>query len=100
MLALDAYMTVLGSCTSPFGVLWVGSVFLFVVLVSRSGAAIAPAGAPPMPEVAAELGAIQARLKRTRASARCCWSPSWRCGPRAPCRLEARPDGPDPESRG
>ena len=51
MIATDWYMVVLRLVHITAGVLWVGSVFLFVIFVQPSAAAIAPAGAPFMAEL-------------------------------------------------
>ncbi len=51
MLASSSYMIVFRIVHILAGVLWVGSVFLFVVYVQPSVAAIAPAGAPFMAEL-------------------------------------------------
>jgi uncharacterized membrane protein len=51
MLAASAYMVVPRIVHILSGVIWVGSVFLFVVYVQPSVAAIAPAGAPFMAEL-------------------------------------------------
>ena len=51
MLAADWFMVVFRIVHILSGVLWVGSVFLFVVYVQPSVAAIAPAGAPFMAEL-------------------------------------------------
>lgn len=51
MIATDGFMVVLRLIHILAGVLWVGSVFLFVVFVQPSAAAIAPAGAPFMAEL-------------------------------------------------
>lgn len=51
MIASDVYMLVFRIVHIGVGVLWVGSVFLFVVFVQPSAAAIAPAGAPFMGEL-------------------------------------------------
>jgi hypothetical protein len=51
MLAIGWYMVVFRILHILAGVLWVGSVFLFVVYVQPSVAAIAPAGAPFMAEL-------------------------------------------------
>jgi hypothetical protein len=51
VIAADASMVVFRIVHIGAGVLWVGSVFLFVVFVQPSVAAIAPAGAPFMGEL-------------------------------------------------
>lgn len=51
MLAASAYMVVFRIVHILAGVIWVGSVFLFVIYVQPSAAAIAPAGAPFMAEL-------------------------------------------------
>ena len=51
MIAIDGLMVVLRLVHILAGVLWVGSVFLFVVYVQPSAAAIGPAGAPFMAEL-------------------------------------------------
>ncbi len=51
MLADSAYMLAFRIVHIVAGVLWVGSVFVFVVFVSPSAEAIAPAGAPMMAEL-------------------------------------------------
>ncbi|MGZ4150003.1 MAG: hypothetical protein ACXVQJ_08185 [Actinomycetota bacterium] len=51
MLAASWYMVVFRIVHILAGVAWVGSVFLFVVFVQPSSAAIAPAGAPFMGEL-------------------------------------------------
>jgi uncharacterized membrane protein len=50
-LASNSYMLVFRIVHILAGVLWVGSVFLFVIFVSPSAASIAPAGAPFMAEL-------------------------------------------------
>jgi uncharacterized membrane protein len=51
VIAIDGLMVVLRLVHILAGVLWVGSVFLFVVYVQPSAAAIGPAGAPFMAEL-------------------------------------------------
>ena len=51
MLAASTYMVIFRILHIVAGVIWVGSVFLFVVYVQPSAAAIAPAGAPFMAEL-------------------------------------------------
>ncbi|HTG46180.1 MAG TPA: hypothetical protein VK646_00815 [Actinomycetota bacterium] len=51
MLASDTFMVVFRVIHILAGVIWVGSVFLLVVFVQPSAAAIAPAGAPFMTEL-------------------------------------------------
>ena len=51
MLAASTYMVIFRIVHIVAGVIWVGSVFLFVVYVQPSAAAIAPAGAPFMAEM-------------------------------------------------
>jgi hypothetical protein len=51
MLAASWYMVVFRIVHIGAGIAWVGSVFLFVVFVQPSAAAIAPAGAPFMAEL-------------------------------------------------
>ncbi len=51
MLSISWYMVAFRIVHILAGVLWVGSVFLFVVYVQPSAAAIAPAGAPFMAEL-------------------------------------------------
>ena len=51
MLAASTYMVVFRIVHILAGVIWVGSVFLFVVYVQPSVASIAPAGAPFMAEL-------------------------------------------------
>ena len=51
MLASDAFMVVFRIVHILAGVAWVGSVFLLVVFVQPSAAAIAPASAPFMNEL-------------------------------------------------
>lgn len=51
MIASSVYMLVFRIVHIGAGVLWVGAVFLFVVFVQPSAAAIAPAGAPFMGEL-------------------------------------------------
>jgi uncharacterized membrane protein len=51
VLAVSPYMLLFRIVHIVAGVLWVGSVFLFVTFVSPSAAAIAPAGAPFMAEL-------------------------------------------------
>jgi uncharacterized membrane protein len=51
MLAASVFMVVFRIVHIVAGVIWVGSVFLFVVYVQPTSAAIAPAGAPFMAEL-------------------------------------------------
>ncbi|MEO8475856.1 MAG: hypothetical protein ABI572_02255 [Actinomycetota bacterium] len=51
MVATSNYMVVFRIVHIVAGVIWVGSVFLFVVYLQPSAAAIAPAGAPLMSEL-------------------------------------------------
>src|SRR2546428_6749574 len=51
MIATSVYMLVFRLIHIAAGVTWAGSVFLFVVFVQPSAAAIAPAGAPFMAEL-------------------------------------------------
>lgn len=51
MIATDWYIVVLRLVHITAGVLWVGSIFLFVMFLQPSAAAIAPAGAPFMGEL-------------------------------------------------
>ena len=51
MIAASAYMVVFRIVHILSGVIWVGSVFLFVVYLQPASAAIAPAGAPLMSEL-------------------------------------------------
>lgn len=51
MVAISVYMLVFRLVHIAAGVAWVGSLFLFVVFVQPSAAAIAPAGAPFMAEL-------------------------------------------------
>ena len=51
MIAASTYMVVFRIVHVVAGVIWVGSVFMFVIWVSPSAAAIAPAGAPLMGEL-------------------------------------------------
>ena len=51
MLAASTYMAIFRIVHIVAGVIWVGSVFLLVVYVQPSAAAIAPAGAPFMAEL-------------------------------------------------
>jgi len=51
MLAADAFMVVFRIVHIVAGVIWVGSLFVVVVYVQPSAAAIAPAGAPFMAEL-------------------------------------------------
>ena len=68
MIAASAYMVVFRIVHIVSGVIWVGSVFLFVVYLQPASAAIAPAGAPLMSELLGKRRLVDGQSSRPHRS--------------------------------